>query len=127
MGKEELSTLWQELREMNVINKSIILNEYISVDNDLITEGTLAIEEIVACVHDTSNENDEIADETELELPPVSNHEAIQAMNIVRRYIEKNLDDSAVLKMCDKPDNVIAVQRLKKMKQSSLFYYQIRN
>ena len=60
-------------------------------------------------------------------LPPVSNHEAIQAMNIVRRYIEKNMDDSTVIKMCEKLDDVIAVQRLKKMKQSSLFYYQIRN
>ena len=43
-----------------VINKSIILNEYISVDNGLITGDALTIKEIVACVHDTSNENDEM-------------------------------------------------------------------
>ena len=85
---------------------------------------SLTIEEIVACVHDTSNENDEMADETELELPPVLNHESIQAMNIVVSIHRKKCG------WLYSPQDVWQTwwcHCLKKMKQSSLFYYQIRS
>lgn len=79
------------------------------------------MEEIAICAIETAEA--ELGETKEPELPPVTNQEPRQALDVLRRYIERNVDDPAVLALCDKLDDVTAKQRMKVMKQKKLTDY----
>lgn len=123
----ELIESWELLIKNAEIEKSIALNDYIHADNDIITSGLLSLNDIVASLTETSSsseENNEMEIKEE-ELISISNKEAQKALDIVRRYVEKNFNDPKVLKLVDNLDDALIIQSRKEMKQKSLFDYKI--
>lgn len=55
--------------------------------------------------------------------PPVTSGEGIAAFKLFQRYVEESLNDPSVLQMCDKIDDALAKERVKKFKQRNLLDY----
>ena len=68
---------------------------------------------------------DEVYDSEEMEIeeadePDITRQEAQSALNIVRRYVEKNIADPTILKYTDQLDEAFYQERKKNEKQSQL-------
>uniref|UniRef100_A0A915DB34 Uncharacterized protein n=1 Tax=Ditylenchus dipsaci TaxID=166011 RepID=A0A915DB34_9BILA len=60
----------------------------------------------------------------EQELAPiVTAREAMAGFNVFQSYVEENFQDPGVLQMCYKFGDLLADERLKKLKQKNLFHY----
>ena len=66
----------------------------------------------------------EIGEEPE---PPVGSREGIAAFKVFQPYVEENFSDSAVLQMCDKFVDLLAEDRVKKLKQKKILEYFVVN
>lgn len=116
----ELEGIWQDLAEIEGgIDEGTTLNDYITADDRVLTDGIMSLEEIAASTSAVPDNSDG-EEEEEAERPAVSNSEAHQALETLRRYIEMNVEDPAVLRMCDKLDDVIAGKRAREMRQMKL-------
>ena len=120
---EELAGLWHDLAEEGELEEGVSLDDYVTVDQQLQTDGMMTVEEIAASAIEAVEDDPEEIETKEPELPPVTNREARKALDVLRRYIEKSVDDPAVLALCDKLDDVTAKQRIKAMKQKKLTDY----
>lgn len=55
--------------------------------------------------------------------PPVTTREATAGFKVFQRYVEENFNDPAMLQMCNKFDDLLAKERVKKLKQKSISEY----
>jgi len=118
---EELATLWQELVEMGELENDVSPDDYITSDQHLATNGVMTLDEIAAsAIPATEDFETKAAVVEEPEKPQITNKEARNALDVLRQYIERNVRDPAVLRMCDRLDDVTARLRILGMKQSRL-------
>ena len=120
----ELKGIWHDLGEMEgEIEEDTTLTDYVMADDKVYTDGIMTLEEIATSTSTTPNDSNGEDEEVEIELPAVSNVEARQALEILCRYIKQNVEDPAVLRMCDKLDDATARKRMKAMQQTKLTDY----
>jgi hypothetical protein len=88
---------------------------------------SLSLPEIVAEVSTAKKEASKVGDseamdteELEVDEPLITRQEAQSALNLVRRYVEKNFADADILKHSDALDEAFYQERKQKEKQSQL-------
>lgn len=55
--------------------------------------------------------------------PPVTIREATAGLTLLQRFVEENFKEPALLQMCDKLDDALAKERMKKMNQKKISEY----
>lgn len=121
----EMDRLWAELQANNDVEGN--LAEYLAVDQQLETGGTLSLAEIAEDVSSKAVESAEVDSDSEVveieeDEPAVTAREASKALRIIQRYADTVTDPSA-LKLFDQLDDFLAKERFKKMEQKTIKDY----
>jgi molybdopterin/thiamine biosynthesis adenylyltransferase len=111
---EVLNNIWETLKERGETEGE--LADYLTVDQELVTYGALTIGEIVEIcstkeaeeVEDNINNDTDVVEE---ELPTVSTREAIEALQILQRYVDQT-GNVEMQKMNDRYDDLLSKQKL---------------
>lgn len=132
IGDEELNVLWQYLKSKDTLDDNISLNDYMTIDEELVTYGDMTIKEVIESVINNQNNESIVSNDSnelvnEVEEPPVSYRDAQQAWGILRRYLENNEKDLTMLNIFYTIDDVIAKHRSKELIQKKLTDYVIKN
>lgn len=122
---EELNLLWNSLKEIDTIDNSLVLDDYLIADQQLVTDGVMTLEEI-ADIFSKEEEEMSIEDINTSESISVTNQEACNALSTLRRYFEKTATDPRMLRICHELDDELAKNRLKGLKQTTLFDFNLK-
>lgn len=120
------------------------MDGYLTVDNLLATGGSRSLAEIAGEISTAEVEEPEAerqvfwvvwffvyvapfseTDVMEIEEepePPITSREAAEALKILQRYADSNANPAVQL-LCDKVDDMLAKERIKKLKQKNLLNY----
>lgn len=110
--------MWAELVDRQEVDEEVGLGNFIDVDDQLATEGEISLADLAELFQESDEEQEETREEEQL---AVTFQEACAAMLLVRRFVEKNVADTATLRACDKLEE--ALQAQKRMRQTTLNDY----
>lgn len=114
---------WSTLQEHSEVDANCELSDYLTVDNEILTSGTLSLEEIAQVV---SSSNAEEADSEDGEVseieerPPISGPAARQAYLQLRQYFEENALDEKLYPTFDHIEDLLSKDRTSKLKQPKI-------
>jgi len=122
-----LKRYWAELREKGEIETDLEIFDYLAVDNRILTSDALTLDEIAqAASRLNAVEADQESDEeiAEIEEPtPVTAKDARQGFLMFRQYCEENALGSDLLPTFDRFEDLLAKDKLAKMKQPTILNY----
>jgi hypothetical protein len=121
---DDLHYYWTVLQNRGEIEDGIELADYLGVDDNLQTGETPTLAEIAQACSSKSGEMDEESSDDDIEEmpepPPMTAKEARALFSGFQRYVERTYDDPEILKMCDKFEDIMAEDCIRKMKQSRI-------
>uniref|UniRef100_A0A915DEH2 DDE-1 domain-containing protein n=1 Tax=Ditylenchus dipsaci TaxID=166011 RepID=A0A915DEH2_9BILA len=106
---DELLLTWARLQDLGDFEEGE-MEDYLHIDDEVVTDGAQTLEDIV---EEIAANNSQLADSETMDVdvedvdpvePPITSIEALKAMEIVRRYTEKNFADLSILKCSDTLD-----------------------
>lgn len=116
---EECNILWQSWKEKNNLRTNIHIQDYLYMDDNLITDGIMSLEDIVLSNKKTKNVVEDNDDS--IAKPDICYSDVKRTMGVVHQYIIKNADNIRIYKIYDELNEIIEVNARKNMKQSTLF------
>uniref|UniRef100_A0A915DJ73 DDE-1 domain-containing protein n=1 Tax=Ditylenchus dipsaci TaxID=166011 RepID=A0A915DJ73_9BILA len=125
---DELLLAWARLQDLGDFEEGE-MEDYLHIDDEVVTDGAQTLEDIVEKI---AANNSQLADSETMDVdvedvdpvePPITSIEALKAMEIVRRYTEKNFTDLSILKCSDTLDEAFYQLRAKNTTQKKLTDY----
>uniref|UniRef100_A0A915EBI8 DDE-1 domain-containing protein n=1 Tax=Ditylenchus dipsaci TaxID=166011 RepID=A0A915EBI8_9BILA len=119
---------WARLQDLGDFEEGE-MEDYLHIDDKVVTDGAQTLEDIV---EEIAANNSQLADSQTMDVdvedvdpvePPNTSIEALKAMEIVRRYTEKNFADLSILKCSDTLDEAFYQLRAKNTTQKKLTDY----
>jgi hypothetical protein len=120
----ELEDNWNKARGLE--DPDLNLQDYITADDDLRTDGDFTLQEIVNDVACVAGTDEDIEDCEEIEVeeeekPPVTRKEALKCLDALRRFMDQNSVEGAdVQSALDKLEDEFTSMRLKQAVQTRI-------
>jgi hypothetical protein len=121
----ELQQNWDIIQHHE--NLEISLEDFIGVDEQLLTTGNLTIEDIVSGVvgknADVNEESEEEPLDEIVELsdkPPITRKDALQCLDVLSHYMQENTTNPEVLSAIEKLDDELAALRFQNTIQTQI-------
>jgi hypothetical protein len=111
------------LQALNEIGSTFTIEDYLNVDDRLLTSEELTLDEIAQSCSSSNILDDALESDEEIveESPPVSGKDARQGFLSLRQYCEENGLDPKLFPALDQIEHFLAKDKMSKMKQPTLF------